>query len=153
MKTYRHSKASLFLMEIMLNILFFSILVTICLQLFIKAHSISDSTTILHRAVSTCTSIAEIYQSGDDGKESILHIYPDATVQGDSIVIYFDEKFVSCTKEESSYHAFITIDSDDLHTAKIIFSEPDSSEEIYSLNVSGYQPQTLSSYIGGDTHE
>ena len=71
MKNYRHSKASLFLMEIMLNILFFSILVTICLQMFIKAHNLSDSTTVLHRAVSTCTSIAEVYQSSNEGKEIV----------------------------------------------------------------------------------
>ena len=153
MKTYRHSKASLFLMEIMLNILFFSILVTICLQMFIKAHNLSDSTTVLHRAVSTCTSIAEVYQSSNEGKESILHIYPEATEQGNIITIYFDDKFVSCSKEESCYYASITLNSDSLSTAEISFSEFENEEELYSLSVSGYHPQTLSSIIGGDTHE
>lgn len=153
MKNYRHSKASLFLMEIMLNILFFSILATICLQLFFKAHSLSESTTALHRAVSTCTSIAEVYQSSNDGKESILHIYPEATEQDEIISIYFDESFSSCSQEESSYHALITLNSDSLHTAEITLSETESNEEIYSLSVSGYQPQTLSSITGGDINE
>lgn len=153
MKNYRHSKASLFLMEIMLNILFFSILATICLQLFVKAHHLSDSTTVLHRAVSTCTSIAEVYQSSSNGKESILHIYPEATEQGEMITIYFDEKFNSCSKEESSYHALITIDSDALRTAEITFSEMENEEKIYSISVSGYQPQTLSCIIGGNGNE
>lgn len=153
MKTYRHSKASLFLMEIMLNILFFSILVTICLQLFMKAHSLSDSTTILHRAVSTCTSIAEVYQSSDDGKESILQIYPETTDQGNNMIIYFDEMFAACSKEEGCYYASITLNADSLDTAEILFFERENDEEIYSLSVSGYQPQTLSSIVGGDAHE
>lgn len=34
MNQYRHSKSSLFLMEIILNILFFSILATFCVQIF-----------------------------------------------------------------------------------------------------------------------
>lgn len=36
MNQYRHSKSSLFLMEIILNILFFSILATFCVQIFSK---------------------------------------------------------------------------------------------------------------------
>ena len=149
MNKYRHSKASLFLMELMLNILFFSVLVTICLQLFFKAHNLSESTTVLHRAVSTSTSIAEIYQSNSYGKESILHIYPDAIELNQNIIIYFDEKFVSCPKEEGSYRATITIGDDPLHTAVINFSKIDSDEIIYTLTVSAYEPQTLSSVSGG----
>lgn len=36
MNQYRHSKSSLFLMEIILNILFFSILATFCVQIFFQ---------------------------------------------------------------------------------------------------------------------
>ena len=36
MNQYQHSKSSLFLMEIILNILFFSVLATFCVQIFFK---------------------------------------------------------------------------------------------------------------------
>ncbi len=153
MNKYNHSKASLFLMELMLNILFFSVLVTICLQLFFKAHNLSESTTILHRAVTTSSSIAEIYQNNYYGKESILHIYPDAIELNQNIIIYFDDEFVSCPKEEGSYRAKITIGDDALRTAVIEFSKVDNDEIIYSLTVSAYEPQTLSSVSGGDANE
>ena len=102
MNRYKHSKTSLFLMEIMIDILFFCILVTICLQLFFKAHNLSESTTILHRAVTACTSIAEIYQSDSNGKQLILHIYPDARELDQNITIYYDEGFSSCPEERST---------------------------------------------------
>ena len=60
MNQYRHSKSSLFLMEIILNILFFSILATFCVQIFFKGYQLSKSTEKLHQAVTACTSIAEI---------------------------------------------------------------------------------------------
>ena len=119
MNKYKHTKAGLFLMEIMINILFFSVLVTICLQLFFKAHNLSESTTSLHRAVTTCTSIAEVYQSNDSGKEAILTIYPDAVSQTDQIILYFDKDFASCEETYAVYRAVVTLADSPLHTALI----------------------------------
>lgn len=153
MNKYRHSKTSLFLMEIMLDILFFSVLVTICLQLFFKAHNLSESTTVLHRAVSTCTSIAEVYQSSENGKESIFQNYIDAAEYDQNIAIYFDEKFASCPEEKRVYRALVTVGDDSLHTAVIEFSDVDTDEVIYTLTVSNYEPQTLSELSGGDAYE
>lgn len=153
MNNYRHSKASLFLMEIMLNILFFTVLATICLQLFVKAHKLSDSTTILHRATATCTSIAEVYQSNSDGKERILQIYPEAIGLEQKLYIYFDESFSPCTDKEGIYCASVSFDSDLLEKISIEFSNIETSNIIYTLEVSGYQPQTLSTLLGGEAHE
>lgn len=153
MNKYRHSKSSLFLMEIMLNIFFFSILVTICLQLFFKAHTLSENTTTLHRAVTTCTSVAEVYQSNAYGKESILHLYPDAMELNQNIIIYYDEDFASCPKEKGAYRITITLSDNDIHNAIIEFSDLETSDVIYTLTVSSYEPQTLSSAMGGDAHE
>lgn len=153
MNKYRHSKTSLFLMEIMLDILFFSVLVTICLQLFFKAHNLSEDTTVLHRAVSTCTSVAEVYQSGENGKESIFENYIDAVERDQNIVIYFDEKFASCPEEKSAYQAQICVNDDSLHTAVIEFLDVDAEEMIYTLTVSAYEPKTLAESSGGDADE
>ena len=57
MNQYRHSKSSLFLMEIILNILFFSILATFCVQIFFKGYQLSKSTEKLHQAVTESTTI------------------------------------------------------------------------------------------------
>ena len=79
MNQYRHSKSSLFLMEIILNILFFSILATFCVQIFFKGYQLSENTKKLHQAVTACVSIAEICQSTDSPKEALSSIYPESS--------------------------------------------------------------------------
>ena len=149
MNQHTHSRASLFLMELMLNILFFSVLVTICMQFLIKAHTLADSATALHRAATTCSSLAEIYQSGINGKESLLVVYPDAILLNENLLIYFDEDFISCTEKACCYRAFISFSNDELQTAVISFSSNSSSDEIYHLEAAGYRPQPCSELAGG----
>ena len=150
MKKYRHSKASLFLLEIMLNILFFAVLVTICLQLFFKAHNLSTDTTAMHQAVTACTSIAEVYQSTPNGEEMILNIYPDAIILNDTIIIYFDYTFSSCALFESNYRAVLSKhDNEDI--LEISFFKKDEADAIYQLCVSSYSPRTLDELAGGNT--
>lgn len=147
MNKYRHPKSSLFLMEIMINILFFAVLVTICLQLFFKAHNLSEDTTSLHRAVTACTSIAEVYQSNHDGKEVIMTMYPDAIALNNTILIYFDENYLPCNEAFSTYRA--VLDHSNSPDASITFYVQESSEILYSLAVSSYMPCTLNALKGG----
>lgn len=149
MKKLKQKKAGMFLLEIMLNSFFFVILVTICLQLFFKAHTLSENTTLLHHAVTTCSSVAEIFQSGVDGKESIANIYPHAILLDQSILIFFDSEYEDCSKEEATYRVMLTTQADHQQTTTVTFSNPDGSEIIYAIDISGYRPQTVSTYAGG----
>lgn len=151
MNKYRHPKSSLFLMEIMINILFFAVLVTICLQLFFKAHNLSEETTALHHAVTACTSIAEVYQSNPDCKEVVMIVYPDAIALDSTILIYFNEAYEPCKETESSYRAVLehTGSSD----ANITFYAQNNRESLYSLKVSSYMPRTLDALEGGYSNE
>jgi len=147
MNKYRHPKSSLFLMEIMINILFFAVLVTICLQLFFKAHNLSENTTTLHHAVTACTSIAEVYQSNYDAKEVISTIYPDSIALNSTILIYFDENYQPCAEASGIYRA--VLDHSGSPNANITFYVQESGEVLYSLDVSSYLPRTLETLKGG----
>ena len=151
MNKYRHPKSSLFLMEIMINILFFAVLVTICLQLFFKAHQLSEDTSQIHHAVTACTSIAEVYQSNYNGREMIMTIYPDAIALNTTILIYFDEHYLPCKEADSSYRA--VLDQGNLTDATITFYTQDSETIIYSLAVSAAVPRTLNALEGGSFDE
>ena len=145
-----HSKSGLFLMEIMFNILFFSVLITFCLQLFFEAHSLSESTTVLHRAVSTCSSLAEIYQSSPNGEDSLQQYYPDSVVSDNSLQIYFSEDFINCSQKGAAFSAEFTFSEDNPKTATLCFLRLSDSETLYSLNISGYCPQTVTALTGGE---
>ena len=55
------SKNSLFLMELILSILFFTLTAAVCLQLFVKAHVLSQDTINLNHAVTQAQNFAEIF--------------------------------------------------------------------------------------------
>ena len=94
MNQYRHSKSSLFLMEIILNILFFSILATFCVQIFFKGYQLSKSTEKLHQAVTACTSIAEICQSTEGEQIGIA-----GQVSINNTFGLWQKSFLRCTKK------------------------------------------------------
>lgn len=102
----------------------------------------------MHRAITACTSIAEVYQSNRDGEEIILTVYPDALALNTTLLIYFDEEFVPCKESASSYRAVLEQDKNK-HTAVISFYSQEKAELIYSLSVSSYAPQTLDELEGG----
>ena len=141
MNQYRHSKSSLFLMEIILNILFFSILATFCVQIFFKGYQLSKSTEKLHQAVTACTSIAEICQSTDSPEETLSSIYPESTSLNETILIYYNKDFLACGKQNAVYRA--TVD---------FLPDTSTAETLYELSASCYQPISLST-TGGMQYE
>ena len=146
MNQYRHSKSSLFLMEIILNILFFSILATFCVQIFFKGYQLSKSTEKLHQAVTACTSIAEICQSTDSPEETLSSIYPESTSLNETILIYYNGK------QNSVYRATVDFLPDQLATIHITFLDTSTAETLYELSASCYQPISLST-TGGMQYE
>ena len=150
MNKYRPIKSSIFLLEIMLNILFFAILATICVQLFFKARTLSQNASLLYHAVTICTSIAEVYQSERDGKEMIMALYPDAIELDKTILFYFDDNYFPCIEIDSAFRAVLEYDRTN-HTAKISFYKKNDTAVIYSLEISAYMPQTLGEQKGGQT--
>lgn len=152
MNQYRHSKSSLFLMEIILNILFFSILATFCVQIFFKGYQLSENTKKLHQAVTACVSIAEICQSTDSPKETLSSIYPESMSLDATILIYYDRDFLACGKQNAVYRATVDFLPDQLSTIHISFLNIGTAETIYELPVSCYQPISLST-TGGMQYE
>ena len=60
MKKQTSSRSGLLLMEIIIAILFFSVVSAICLQLFVKAHNMGTDTEELDMAVRQCSSVAAV---------------------------------------------------------------------------------------------
>lgn len=86
----KSSKSSLFLMELIMSILFFSLAAVICLILFIKSHTLSKSSVELNHSVVLCESIAEQFY-GNNG------------VINDGIM-YFDKQFVECNSKDDAWY-------------------------------------------------
>lgn len=83
----KSSKTSLFLMELIIAILFFSISSAVCIQLFVKSHLLDQKTQEENRLLITCQNLNEIY----------LGILPELY---DSEPVLLKEKIISILKED-----------------------------------------------------
>lgn len=99
----RARSSSLFLMELILAILFFSVASAVCVQFFVKSHLLSKQANAMNYAVNECSNVAEILRNADGIAESeilLTETYPTGYSDG---AIYYDKTFVPCDSKSASY--------------------------------------------------
>ena len=116
MSVNNSSRSGIFLMELMLSILFFSIAAAVCVELFAISHQLSNKGVNLNYAVATAESIAEAF-SGCNGEESDWEIlFPEAENCGSEGT----QNIWKISDEEKGLTALAWIDtSKELRTCKI----------------------------------
>lgn len=154
MRKYKSSGSSIFLMEIILNILLFSILLCISLQFLMKAHTLTNKTTRLERAVTACANVASIYESGDGSFASLQQEFPHCMNYGDFLIIYLDADFLSCEPDDMKYSVVVEFQNDGSvdGLAQVDIRCDFESDTIYEISAGKYHPRTASQK-GGAAHE
>lgn len=87
----RHSKSSLFLMELIIALLFFSISSTVCIRLFVKAHSLSAQTVDQNHAVNYAQNMAEIFTGCEGDLQAMQTILSGSQLSQDGSSLYLDQ--------------------------------------------------------------
>lgn len=122
---------SLFLIELILAILFFTLASAVCLRIFVKAHEFSQNAQDLNFAVNTVSSAAEQLPKNP---ETIVPTYS-----------YYDAAYALCDKSDAVYVLSTTLQLDDsLLTADISMMTADTSREIYALTVTRHIQRRVS---------
>lgn len=114
----RARSSSLFLMELILAILFFSVASAVCVEFFVKSHLMSRDSESLTHAVNECAGAAEIICTAESLEESIHLLmqcnpegeYPEMEdwteekdlVQAD-ISLYYDADYMPCGLDTAEY--------------------------------------------------
>jgi len=100
------NKTNAFLLEIILDLIIFSVLLTISLHMIMKAHSLTNQTSALYEAVDICESITDLYESGDGGLDNIESCYPELAKKEDGFVLYLNKDFepVNSYDDSARYH-------------------------------------------------
>ena len=129
----KHSKSSLFLMELIIALLFFSLASTVCIQLFVKSYTLSQETTDLNYAINSAQNMAEAFIGCNGDLSFIASLFEEYTVS-------IHETSFSFTENE--YTTLLTISSDDtipgLLLGEISVVRAPSSITIYELTVEHY---------------
>lgn len=155
----RPRASSLFLMELILAILFFSIASAVCVQFFVKSHLLSQDADALNHAVNECSSIAEILNTADSigsGISLVKELYPDA-VEADmkgadtaaaniekkdmmaksaELSFYYDDEFMPCSAKNADYILSLHLEqSEQMLSANMKFcTSGKDATMIYQLN-------------------
>lgn len=128
----KHSKASLFLMEMILVLLFFSLASGICAQLFVKSNLLSNKTKEITCAVGMAQNAAEAFYgtNGDVVEMSTLFPGSIASVENASLTFYKDA-YVCTVSVYDTADGFLMGDI-------YVSSLDEITENVYSLSVKKY---------------
>lgn len=131
MKYQRHNNtSSLFLLELILAVLFFSVASALCIQIFTKAHLMSQDARDLNFAVNEVSSMAE--QMPDDPLQ-------DAAA-------YYDSSYASCEKADAVYVLTVHYEPEDtLLKAHISMDTIDDNRNIYTLDITKHRQRRAES--------
>lgn len=130
-----NSKASLFLMEIMMSILFFTIAAVVCIQLFVKAHTLNNQTENLANATMIAQNISECFLSSQDNNsiDEYLSSLPNYESKENTIIIYYDQYWNICKKEYANYSTSLFFEDDsDFATLKVVITDTQKNNEIFN---------------------
>lgn len=138
----RARSSSLFLMELIIAILFFTIFSAVCVQFFVKAHLMNKDSYALNHAVSECSGVAEVIGVSDGTSEAIAtltDLHPKGEFQANPTrvnkasidqenvdqaaaeqetrgevggTIYYDSDFKECSKNNAKYVLEVYLNTD-----------------------------------------
>ena len=148
MKYQRHNNtSSLFLLELILAVLFFSVASALCIQIFTKAHLMSQDARDLNFAVNEVSSMAEQISAGtlhsdtaassDDTASDPSTQMPDDSLQ--DAAAYYDSSYASCKKADAVYVLTVHYEPEDtLLKAHISMDTIADNRNIYTLDVTNH---------------
>lgn len=159
--------SSLFLLELIFTILFFSVASAVCVRVFVRAHILSRDARALQEAVSLCSNAAEASNASSSASEalaSLAALYPEAAIaEPDANVslasdpaIYqlslgFDSNLESCPAENTAVYLWTVslYEADGLLHCDAAMTKPDAGENTQEI----YQLQTVHYLAGGQADE
>ena len=136
MESMSSSKSRLFLLELILSILIFSVASAVCVRLFVKARSLSDTASELKMAVLQADSAAQSIRASGGDIDSLLAFFPEAEPDGSRLLVGYDEEWSLCPPDGALYCMTLTISRQGRQISAAIQVESDRRQEpLYSLSV------------------
>lgn len=133
-------RSSLFLMELIIAILFFSLASTVCVRIFVKSHTLEQESIQLNHAVSAATSVAEIFRNQENPFDILERQYPDGIRNDNNYQFFYSGNWSLCNKEEAIYTVIADFTKDgSFESADIQIVT--SNQCIYDLSVKKYVDQ------------
>ena len=135
MGSQNNTRSSLFLIELIIAILFFSLGAAVCVQAFVKAHTLTGQARELSFASTAVSSAASAVKYTDGSLEALQVYFPEAFADGEGVAVGYDSGFSPCPGADAAYTLRIrTGDEDDVRSASISMDGRDG-RSIYGLDL------------------
>ena len=143
MRHKTNTRSSLFLMELIIAILFFSLASAVCLRMFAKSHQLSTDASARNKAVNQTVNAAELirYDLQNDTR-ALSDTYPEADILYSVVsnaadvyngsVIYFNKSWESCSAELAEYKLVIQAQDSSATLRKYVLSMYSLSDAVNS---------------------
>lgn len=129
------SRAGLFLTELILAVLFFSLGSAVCVQAFVKARLMSREAEDLSFASAQVSSAASVVRFTGGSYDSASAWFPDAEGDGGTFYVYYDGNGQTCKAKDAVYTMTIDASSDGTEGAAHIGMTGDGGDIIYELDI------------------
>ena len=133
-------RSSLFLTELIIAILFYSLASTVCVRIFVKSNTLEHESIRLNHAVSAASSVAEIFRNQENPFEILEMQYPDGVKSDNHYQFFYAKDWSLCNKDEAVYTViadFAKVSSFEIADIQVITSK----QSIYDLSVKKYVTQ------------
>ncbi|MBQ7370743.1 MAG: hypothetical protein IJW67_02470 [Blautia sp.] len=97
------SRSSLFLIELILSLLVFSLVSTVCIRLFAASWKSRTAAREWNHIQELTVNAAEILEAGDGQTEDFLLLFPEGIVSDTQVEVSFDSHWASCDAEHAAY--------------------------------------------------
>lgn len=136
MNRLKNTGSSLFLIELMISILFFSLGSAVCVQAFAKAHMASHTAEQLSFASSAVSSAASLVKYTPKSLPALQEYYPNIVLSGKEFLVFYDDDHRECAEKDRIYTLHIrTAQKDSVETAHIFMIFDESEETLFELKL------------------
>ena len=142
-----NSHSRIFLMELIIAVLFFSLASAVCLRMFAASRQISKDAVKQNMAMTQAGNAAELLKYAHSQNENfpacILEQYPYAVTDTAEITVYFDEDWIHCAIENAVFLLQIVQvpTEDDIIPYQIaVWDTTDNNAAIYTLDLKLHTP-------------
>ena len=138
------SKSGLFLLELILSVLFFSLSSVICVQMFVKSHNLSKESKELNNSVILCESMADTFYATEGDLLQMTELLSGSSLPKDNVIcMFFDEAFNITGESSAVYKLSGTCDTDNLlKLLNIELTEISQDKTVYTLSIKYYPSET-----------
>lgn len=112
MKTSSSSRSGLFLMELIISILFFSLAGAVCVRLFVNSHIVSQNSVELNYALEWSQNVAEVFYGCNGDFDQMIDLFQSqfgnctiASSGRPTFYLSFDDNFEPFTAANDDDHA------------------------------------------------